>query len=184
MNSEFHRRHFLGASGTCLGSLALASLLKAEQPAISADDSTCGPFGDGELSSVGHLVAKAKRVIYLFMHGGPSQLDLFDYKPDLRKRHGEELPESVRGNQRLTGMTSGQKSFPVTSSLFRFSQHGHSGAWVSELLPHTGRIMDECCLIRSMHTEAINHDPAIMLFQTGHQQPGRPSFGSASNLDV
>lgn len=178
MNSEFHRRHFLGASSTCLGSMALASLLKAEQPTISANDSNRSPSGDGELRSVGHLVAKAKRIIYLCMHGGPSQLDLFDYKPDLRKRHGEELPESVRGNQRLTGMTSGQKSFPVTSSLFSFSQHGQNGTWVSELLPHTGRIIDECCLIRSMYTEAINHDPAIMLFQTGHQQPGRPSFGA------
>ncbi len=178
MNSEFHRRHFLGASGTCLGSMALASLLKAEQPAISADESAGNPSGAGELRSVGHLVAKAKRVIYLFMHGGPSQLDLFDHKPDLQQRHGEELPESVRGNQRLTGMTSGQKSFPVTSSLFSFAQHGKNGTWVSELLPHTGRIMDECCVIRSMHTEAINHDPAIMLFQTGHQQPGRPSFGA------
>jgi hypothetical protein len=125
-----------------------------------------------------HFAPKAKRVIYLFMHGGPSQLDLFDHKPDLRRRHGEELPASLRGTQRLTGMTSGQKAFPVTASLFQFARHGRSGAWVSELLPHTAGIVDELCFIRSMHTEAINHDPAVTLLQTGHQQPGRPSFGS------
>jgi hypothetical protein len=125
-----------------------------------------------------HFAPKAKRVIYLFMHGGPSQLDLFDHKPDLRRRHGEELPASLRGTQRLTGMTSGQKAFPITASLFQFARHGRSGAWVSELLPHTAGIVDELCFIRSMHTEAINHDPAVTLLQTGHQQPGRPSFGS------
>jgi hypothetical protein len=112
------------------------------------------------------------------MHGGPSQLDLFDHKPSLKKLHGEELPDSVRGNQRLTGMTSGQKTLPVTSSLFQFARHGQSGAWVSELLPHTAGIVDDLCIIRSMHTEAINHDPAVTYLQTGHQQPGRPSFGS------
>jgi hypothetical protein len=117
-------------------------------------------------------------VIYLFMHGGPSQLDLFDHKPDLRRRHGEELPATLRGTQRLTGMTSGQQAFPITASLFQFARHGRSGAWVSELLPHTAGIVDELCFIRSMHTEAINHDPAVTLLQTGHQQPGRPSFGS------
>lgn len=120
---------------------------------------------------------QAKRIIYLFMHGGPSQLDLFDYKPGLRQRHGEELPDSVRGNQQLTGMTSGQKSFPVTASLFSFAQHGESGAWISSLLPETAKIVDDLCIVHSMHTEAINHDPAVTLLQTGHQQPGRPSFG-------
>ena len=178
MNSQFHRRQLLSSSGICLGNMALASLLKAEHPAERAFDTNIN-LNSGEAGhSVGHLLAKAKRVIYLFMHGGPSQLDLFDYKPDLRKRHGDELPESVRGNQRLTGMTSGQKSFPVISSLFSFSQQKKSGAWVSELLPHTVKIMDELCLIHSMQTEAINHDPAVRLFQTGHQQPGRPSFGA------
>lgn len=178
MNSKFHRRQLLNSSGICLGGIALASLLKAEQPSELAIETSSGVNGGGVGHPIGHLLAKAKRVIYLFMHGGPSQLDLFDFKPDLRKRHGVELPESVRGNQRLTGMTSGQKSFPVTSSLFSFSQHGKNGAWISELLPHTGKIIDELCLIHSMHTEAINHDPAVMLFQTGHQQPGRPSFGA------
>ena len=178
MNSDFHRRQLLSSSGICLGSIALTSLLKAEQPVEHAFDNNRGLLSGSVGHPIGHLLAKAKRVIYLFMHGGPSQLDLFDFKPNLQKRHGDELPESVRGNQRLTGMTSGQKSFPVTPSLFAFSQHGKSGAWVSELLPHTGRIMDELCVIHSMHTEAINHDPAVMLFQTGHQQPGRPSFGA------
>ncbi len=125
-----------------------------------------------------HFAPKAKRVIYLFMHGGPSQLDLFDYKPGLRKRHGQQIPASVLGDQRLTGMTSGQQSKPVTASLFGFKQHGQSGAWMSELLPHTARMADELCIIRSMHTEAINHDPGVTLLQTGHQQPGRPSFGA------
>jgi uncharacterized protein (DUF1501 family) len=125
-----------------------------------------------------HFAPKARRIISLFMHGGPSQLDLFDHKPQLQQRHNEELPASVRGNQRLTGMTSGQKSLPVASSIFAFARHGNSGAWVSELLPHTACIVDELCLVRSMHTEAINHDPAVTLMQTGHQQAGRPSFGS------
>lgn len=125
-----------------------------------------------------HFAPKAKRVIYLFMHGGPSQLDLFDHKPGLRKLHGQELPPSVRGDQRLTGMTSKQKTLPVTASIFDFARHGESGAWVSELLPHTARIVDDLCIIRSMNTEAINHDPAVTFLQTGHQQPGRPSFGA------
>jgi hypothetical protein len=112
------------------------------------------------------------------MHGGPSQIDLFDHKPDIARFRGQDLPDSVRGGQRLTGMTSGQKTLPVTPSLFRFARHGQCGAWVSELLPHTAKIVDELCFIRSMHTEAINHDPAVTLMQTGHQQPGRPSFGS------
>ncbi|QDU38986.1 hypothetical protein Mal4_33180 [Maioricimonas rarisocia] len=162
-----HRRAFLrnsvlGGSGVGLGQLALDSLLAGE---------TTTPHGT-------HFPPKAKRVIYLFMHGGPSQLDLFDHKPQLRKRHGEELPESVRGDQRLTGMTSGQDSLPITSSLFKFRQHGGNGTWISDALPHTAKIADELCFIRSMHTEAINHDPAVTLMQTGHQQAGRPSFGA------
>jgi hypothetical protein len=132
----------------------------------------------GEAAALPAFSPKARRVIYLFMHGGPSQLDLFDHKPGLKALHGQELPPSVRGAQRLTGMTSNQKSLPVTSSLFNFKQHGQSGAWVSELLPHTARVADELCIIRSLHTEAINHDPAVTYLQTGSQQPGRPSFGS------
>ena len=162
MIAGLNRRHFLNHSGLSLGSVALASLLEAARG------------GD----RVAHFPAQAKRIIYLFMHGGPSQLDLFDYKPGLRQRHGEELPDSVRDNQRLTGMTSGQKSFPVTASLFSFAQHGESGAWISSLLPETAKIVDNLCIVHSMHTEAINHDPAVTLLQTGHQQPGRPSFGA------
>lgn len=162
MNDASKRRQFLSQSGISLGSLALSSLLQGAE--------------DRQLSHA--LPIKAKRIIYLFMHGGPSQLDLFDHKSDLHKYHGEELPPSIRGDQRLTGMTSGQASFPVTSSLFSFSRHGQSGAWVSELLPETAKIVDDLCIIPSMHTEAINHDPAVTLLQTGHQQPGRPSFGA------
>jgi hypothetical protein len=153
------RRHFLTQSSLGLGAMALASLTL---------DAIARP----------HFAPKAKRIIYLFMHGGPSQLDLLDHKPGLKKLQGQELPPSVRGDQRLTGMTSGQKSLPVAASLFNFRQHGKSGAWVSELLPHTGRIVDDLCIIHSLHTEAINHDPAVTLLQTGQQQPGRPSFGS------
>ncbi|HYF36508.1 MAG TPA: DUF1501 domain-containing protein, partial [Prosthecobacter sp.] len=157
----FNRRQLLARAGLGVGTAALSSLLGAP-----------GAF------AAPRFAPKAKRVIYLFMHGGPSQLDLFDHKPGLRALHGQELPGSVRGNQRLTGMTSGQASLPVTASLFDFQQHGQSGAWVSDLLPHTARMADELCFIRSMHTEAINHDPAVTYLQTGHQQPGRPSFGS------
>ena len=153
------RRQFFGRAAGGIGTLALSSLLNAH----------------GGLT---HFAPRAKRIIYLFMQGGPSQLDLLDPKPGLAKRHGEELPESIRKGQRLTTMTSKQTSLPVAPSPFRFAQHGQSGAWVSELLPHTARIADELCIIRSMNSEAINHDPAITFLQTGHQQPGRPSFGS------
>ncbi|MEY4088174.1 MAG: hypothetical protein RJB55_445 [Verrucomicrobiota bacterium] len=160
------RRQFFGRSSAGIGGAALASLLSPSLLRAATGGAAT------------HFAPKAKRVIYLFMHGGPSQLDLFDHKPDLAARRGEELPDSVRGTQRLTGMTSGQKNFPVTPSIFRFSRHGRSGMWVSELLPHTAGIVDELCVIRSLHTEAINHDPAVTMLQTGHQQPGRPSFGA------
>ncbi len=159
MNDLLQRRQFIRSTGLSLGGMALASL-------------------SGDADAMPHFAPKAKRIIYLFMHGGPSQLDLFDHKPGLQKLHGQELPPSVRGDQRLTGMTSGQKSLPITASMFKFARHGKSGAWVSELLPHTARVADELCFIRSMHTEAINHDPAVTYLQTGHQQPGRPSFGA------
>ena len=152
------RRQFFGRSATGIGSLALSSMLNGSTPPSFAP--------------------KAKRIIYLFMQGGPSQLDLFDPKPGLAKRHGEDLPDSVRKGQRITTMTSAQKSLPVAPSPFKFAQHGKSGAWMSELLPHTAKIADELCIIRSLNSEAINHDPAITFLQTGHQQPGRPSFGS------
>ncbi len=157
------RRQFFGRGVTGIGSLALASLL--DERAFAA-------------SGFAHFAPKARRVIYLFMQGGPSQMDLFDPKPGLAARHGEDLPDSIRKGQRITTMTSGQKSLPVAPSPFKFARHGGSGAWLSELLPHTARIADELCIIRSVNSEAINHDPAITFLQTGHQQPGRPSFGS------
>jgi hypothetical protein len=160
-HSMLERRQFLGHSATGIGTAALASLLN---PELRADSSESEP--------------RAKRVIYLFMHGGPSQMDLFDEKPQLSKLQGTELPASVRMNQRLTGMTSKQKSFPVASSVFKFGRHGQSGAALSELLPHLGEVADDVCFIKSMNTEAINHDPAVTYLQTGHQQPGRPSMGS------
>jgi hypothetical protein len=159
------RRHFLSRSVT--GTAALATLLARD-----------GFAGTPPAYVGGSPKAKAKRVIFLFQSGGPSHLELHDYKPLLKRYHGSELPDSIRQGQRLTGMTSGQKSFPVIASKFKFSQHGKAGAWFSELLPHTARIADELCIIRSMHTDAINHDPAITFMQTGSQQPGRPSFGS------
>jgi len=130
------------------------------------------------LNGANHFPAKAKRVIYLHQSGAPSQLDLFDPKPKLAERFGEELPDSIRKGQRLTGLTSNQKSFPVAPSKFKFAQHGKSGTWLSELLPHTASIVDDITVIKSMHTEAINHDPAITFIQTGSQIAGRPCFGS------
>ncbi|MEC9003973.1 MAG: DUF1501 domain-containing protein [Planctomycetota bacterium] len=164
------RRRFLQTTGTSLGSMALATLLNQE--ADGAEKQA------GGLPGLPHFPARAKRVIYLCQSGAPSQLDLYDYKPGLQKRAGQELPDSIRQGQRLTGMTADQPSFPTAPSLFKFAQHGQSGAWLSELLPHTARIADRLSFIRSLHTEAINHDPAITFMQTGHQLAGRPSIGS------
>ena len=130
------------------------------------------------LSGLPHFPPKAKRVIYLHQSGGPSQLDLFDYKPELHKHSGLDLPASVRMGQRITGMTSGQATLPVTPSIFSFKQHGQSGAWVSDLLPHTAKIVDDLTVVKTVNTDAINHDPAITFIQTGSQQPGRPSMGA------
>ncbi|HEY1784102.1 MAG TPA: DUF1501 domain-containing protein, partial [Pirellulales bacterium] len=168
------RRHFFGRTASGVGAAALASLLGGE---TSAEPSVASPAPAG-LPSLPHFAPKAKRVIYLFQSGGPSQLEMFDDKPLVREKHGSELPESIRMGQRLTGMTSGQKSFPVVGSKFKFAQHGQCGMSVSELLPHTAKVVDDICLVRSMHTEAINHDPAITFIQTGSQQPGRPSLGA------
>ena len=154
------RREFLAQLGMGLGGLALSSLVN---PAMAADQK---------------MIPKAKRIIYLFQSGGPSQFELFDYKPKVNEMHGEELPESVRKGQRLTGMTGFQNSLPLARSHFSFAQHGESGAWISELMPYTAKIADELCIVKSMHTEAINHDPAITFFLTGSQIAGRPSFGS------
>ena len=164
------RRAFLGQTAVGVGSLALQSLLGSASAQASE---TSG----GVLSQTPYAT-NVKRVIYLVMSGGPSHIDLFDYKPQLRKYHGAELPDSVRNGQRITGMTSKQKSFPCVAPMFKFHQHGTCGRWLSELLPHTGTIVDDIALIKSVHTEAINHDPAITFLQTGSQQPGRPSFGA------
>src|SRR5256886_5256971 len=136
-------------------------------------------FRSGILSGP-HFPPKANRVIYLFMAGGPSQLDLFDYKPALNEHNGEDLPASVRMGQRLTGMTGYQATLPMAGSIFKFAQHGQSGAWVSDLMPWTAKLVDELCFIKSMHTEAINHDPAITFFQTGSQPARRPPARGAS----
>jgi hypothetical protein len=171
---KMDRRRFLTRASLGIGSLALGSLLGAEK--LFARSPSPEP-GDGPLG-LPHFLPKAKRVIYLFQSGGPSQLDLFDYKPKLVDMHGKELPDSIRGGQRLTGMSADQSSFPVASSVFNFKQYGESRAWVSELMPYTAEMVDELCFIKSMHTEQINHDPAITFFQTGHQLPGRPSIGA------
>ncbi len=167
------RRQLFGRAATGIGIAALASLLSEEGFGMESGK----PKSFGALPQF-HFAPKAKRVIYLFQSGAPSHIDLFDYKPQLQKHYGIELPASVRMGQRLTGMTSGQSSFPVAPTLFKFQQYGKNGTWLSELLPHTGSMIDDICLIRSMHTEAINHDPAVTFIQTGHQQPGRPSFGA------
>ena len=164
------RRSFLSLSSTCLGTAALNSLMNSN--AMGQDQRL------GGLSGIPHFAPKAKRVIYLFQSGGPSQHELWDYKPKLADLVGEDLPPSVRGNQRVTAMTSGQLSFPLVPSVYKFDQQGESGAWVSELMPHTAKIVDDLAFIKSMHTEAINHDPGITFFQTGAQLAGRPSIGA------
>ena len=161
------RRHFFGRSATGVGAAALSALLGRDLHAK----------GEG-LPDLPHFAPKAKRVIYLFQSGGPSQMDLFDYKPQLAKIAGQDLPDSIRQGQRLTGMTATQETFPVAPSIFEFARHGESGAWASELVPHTAKIADKLCFIKSMHTEAINHDPAVTFFQTGFQLAGRPSIGA------
>lgn len=167
------RRHFFGRAG--LGLAALATLLRAD---------ACGANTDPSQNSIGGLVdlphfpAKAKRVIYLFQSGGPSQIDLLDHKPKLKDKFGTDVPRSIYPDDRKTTMTSAQTSFPTAPSLFDFRQHGESGLWLSELLPNIGQVADDLCIINSMHTPAINHDPAITMLQTGSQIPGRPSIGA------
>jgi hypothetical protein len=168
------RRHFFGRTAAGIGTVALASLLNRDLLAQPAGE----PHTQGGLPGLPHFRPKARRVIYLFQSGAPSQLDLFDYKPALARLRGSELPASIRMGQRLTGMTATQASFPVAPSMFAFARRGRSGAWVSELLPHTARVVDELCFVRSVHTEAINHDPAITFIQTGAQLAGRPSMGA------
>ncbi|MDZ4286752.1 MAG: DUF1501 domain-containing protein [Prosthecobacter sp.] len=162
LQDRLNRRAFLKHGGAGVSAAALGSLLASNANAASFPN----------------YAPKAKRIIYLFQSGAPSQMDLFDPKPQMEKHRGEDLPASIRKGQRLTGMTSGQKTFPVAPSMFKFAQHGQGGAWISELMPNISKIADELCFIRSMHTEAINHDPAITFCQTGSQLAGRPSIGS------
>jgi hypothetical protein len=174
VNFQMNRRDFFGRFGLGLGGAALFGLLNHK--AVGAAARVANPF-QGILDAP-HFAPKAKRIIYLFMSGGPSQMDLFDYKPLLNQRNGEDLPESVRMGQRLTGMTGYQARWPLAGSIFKFARHGQSGAWVSDILPWTAKMADELCFIKSMHTEAINHDPAITFFQTGSELAGRPSIGA------
>jgi hypothetical protein len=169
-----NRRHFLHGSTTSVGALALSSLLTPTHTAAAA--SSASQIERDERQP--HFTPKAKRVIYLFQSGAPSQFETFDYKPKLFELRGQELPASIRMGQRLTTMTSGQSTFPVVGSLFPFHQHGRQGVWISDLLPHTAKIVDDLCIVRSMFTEAINHDPAVTFFQTGSQLAGRPSAGA------
>src|SRR6202165_1721095 len=160
------RRHFFGLAGTVCGTAALAT--RAAQDAQASEG----------LPGLPHFPPTAKRVIYLFQHGAPSQLDLFDYKPKLQTLRGTDLPDSVRQGQRLTGMTAYQTTFPTAPSIFKFAQYGQSGTWLSEILPHTGQVTDRLCVIKGLQTEAINHDPAVTFLETGSQIAGRPSIGS------
>ena len=168
------RRTFLGQIAGGVGAAALASMRDMTPPTNRTTASNLGP----------HFPPRAKRVIYLFQSGGPSQLDLFDYKPIYRQLHGSELPDSVRGGQRVTGMTAGQATFPVLAPPFEFARHGEHGTWISELLPHTAGIVDDLCILKGVHTDAINHDPGITLINTGDQQPGKASMGSWLNYGL
>ncbi len=189
-----NRRHFFKQGGIGIGAAALASLMpnaSAIEPSSSALLNPSGTLAmnNGPGYAPGnpgptHFPATAKRVIYLCQSGAPSQIDTFDFKPTLEKLNGQELPDSIRSGQRLTGMTARQKSFPAAKSIAKFNQHGASGQWISDMLPYHHKIADDICVIRSMYTEAINHDPAITFFQTGHQQPGRPSLGSWVNYGL
>src|SRR6266852_6373396 len=167
------RRHFFGLNACGIGAAALANLLPASLLAETAPGA-----GPGALPGLPHFKPSAKRLIYLFQSGGPSQMELFDYKPRLKEFEGTDLPESVRKGQRLTGMSATQSSFPLVPSKFSFSHYGASGAWMSELIPHTAKIADNLTFIKSLHTEAINHDPAVTFLQTGSQLAGRPSIGA------
>ena len=162
------RRQFFGRTAAGIGPMALSFLLRGEGYGATA----------GGLADLPHFAPRAKRVIYMFQSGAPSQIDLFDHKPLLRKYHGQDLPDSVRKGQRITGMTSGQDRLPVAASLFKFQPHGQSGTELSELLPHTAKVVDDISLVKTVQTDAINHDPAITFIQSGFQQPGRPSMGS------
>jgi len=170
------RRAVLNRFGMGLGGIALANLVNPQSQMLAAQAQARQDHG--VLGGQFHVPPKAKRVIYLFMAGGPSQMETFDYKPALNQRNGEQLPDSIRQGQRLTGMSGNQASLPLAGSRFGFSRHGANGTWVSDLLPHTAKVVDDLCIVRSMYTEAINHDPAITFFQSGSQIAGRPSMGA------
>jgi hypothetical protein len=170
LNKKIERRKFLKSTAGGLGAMALGSLLSSS---ISTKS-----FEEQILAALPTIAPKAKRVVYLFMSGGPSQFETFDYKPGLINMQGQGLPDSVRNGQRLTGMSANQAQLPIAASFANFKQHGKSNTWVSDLLPYTAQVVDELCIIKSMFTEQINHDPALTFFQTGHQLPGRPSIGS------
>ncbi|MCH1497507.1 MAG: DUF1501 domain-containing protein [Akkermansiaceae bacterium] len=170
------RRQFLLRTGNGIGAAALSTMLN---PSLIGSAMGEGMQQYGGLPSIPHFPGKAKRVIYMFMAGGPSHIDLFDYKPIQRKLHGTELPDSVRQDQRLTGMSSGQKSFPCVAPMFEFRQYGEHQTWVNkDLLPHTAGVVDKITIMKSLHTEAVNHDPAITFINTGAQQQGKPSMGA------
>jgi hypothetical protein len=171
---QMTRRQLFGRSAKGIGVAALASLLGPDG-LLAAEG--INPKTGG-LAGLPHFPPKAKRVIFLHQSGAPAQMELFDYKPKLRQYQGTELPGSVRMGQRITGMTTGQSSFPVAAPIFKFQQAGKSGTWISELLPHTAKIVDDIAIIKTVNTDAINHDPAITFIQTGFQQPGRPSMGA------
>ena len=169
------RRRFLELSSTGVGAAALAVLVNED---LLAQAPGAAPTSTGGLPGLPHFAPKAKRVIYLFQVGAPSQHELWDYKPKLQELRGTELPESIKAGQRLAGMTAVQPSFPVAPSMFTFAQHGESGTWISELMPHTAKVVDDLCFIKTMHTEAINHDPGVTFLHTGAQLAGRPSIGA------
>lgn len=169
------RRDMLSRMGLGFGGLALADMLQQGQAAAAPVPSV---VSEGGLPGLPHFAPKAKRVIFLFMSGGPSQLDSFDYRPELIKRQGEGLPDSYLKGKRPPGMAGSQTSFPLVPSAFEFKQHGQSGAWVSEMFPETAKVVDDLCFIKSMTSEAVNHDPALTFMQTGAPLPGRPSIGS------
>jgi len=177
LQQNLTRRDLFANAGRPLGAAALASLTGSAVAVGQPADWTTAA-ANGGLPDLPHFAQKAKRVIYLFMCGGPSHIDTWDYKPEVRDIHGQELPESIRNGQRITTMTSGQQAFPCVAPMFQFRRHGQDGRWVSELLPHTAKLVDDITVVKSVHTEAINHDPAITFINTGVQQPGKASMGA------
>jgi hypothetical protein len=178
VKKQLNRRTFLTKTSLGIGALALGSLMGGK---IFGKQST-GAAEEEIANTFPNYLPRAKRIVYLFQSGGPSQLDMFDYKPLLDKYHGQDLPASVRKGQRLTGMSADQSTLPITSSLFKFQQYGECKAWVSDLMPYTAEVVDELCFIKSMYTEAINHDPATTFFQSGNQIAGQTFYRCMGEL--